>query len=40
VEKLRLALEYTYFEQAKFYGADAHGLFIIDSNGKKQLKKD
>jgi hypothetical protein len=27
VLKLRLALEYVYFEQAKFYGKDKHGLF-------------
>ena len=39
VEKLRLALEYTYFEQAKFYGADAHGLFITNSNGGKIIKE-
>ncbi len=39
VEKLRLALEYTYFEQAKFYGADAHGLFITNSNGEKIIKE-
>ena len=25
--KLRLALEYVYFEQAKFYGKDKHGMF-------------
>lgn len=27
VLKLRLALEYVYFEQAKFYGKDKHGMF-------------
>lgn len=27
VLKLRLALEYVYFEQAKFYGKDKHGIF-------------
>ena len=39
VQKLRLALEYVYFEQSKFYGDQAHGLFVTDENGKKTVKK-
>jgi hypothetical protein len=37
VLKLRLALEYVYFEQSKFYGKDKHGMFAeknIEDNGK------
>ncbi|WP_264564990.1 DUF4838 domain-containing protein [Flavobacterium sp. N3904] len=36
--KLRLALEYVYFEQSKFYGKDKHGMFAgknKDDGGKK-----
>lgn len=36
--KLRLALEYVYFEQAKFYGKDKHGMFAgknKDDQGKQ-----
>jgi len=35
--KLRLALEYVYFEQSKFYGKDKHGMFAgknQEDNGK------
>lgn len=39
VAKLKLALEYVYFEQAKFYGAEVRGLFETDKNGKKTVKK-
>ena len=38
INKLRLALEFVYFEQSKFYGADKQGMFIINSEGKKQVK--
>jgi hypothetical protein len=41
VLKLRLALEYVYFEQAKFYGKDKHGMFA-DRNkedDEKQLRE-
>lgn len=38
IEKLRLSLEYVYFEQAKFYGTEAHGLFVTDTSGKKTVK--
>lgn len=35
VEKLRLALEYAYFEQSKFYGKDQHGMFVTNGNERK-----
>lgn len=38
VLKLRLALEYVYFEQAKFYGKDKHGMFA-GNNQKDQGKQ-
>lgn len=37
--KLRLALEYVYFEQAKFYGKDQHGMFVINEKGEKEVRK-
>jgi hypothetical protein len=40
VLKIRMALEYVYFEQAKFYGKDLHGMFVVDSNGKKQVREN
>ena len=36
--KLRLGLEFVYFEQSKFYGKNQHGMFIINNNGEKQIK--
>ncbi|MDI6031609.1 DUF4838 domain-containing protein [Flavobacterium sp. LB2P84] len=39
VKKLRLALEYVFFEQSKFYGKDKHGMFIVNKKGKKEVKK-
>lgn len=39
VKKLRLALEYVFFEQSKFYGKDQHGMFIINENGEKSIRK-
>jgi hypothetical protein len=39
IYKLRLALEYVYFEQAKFYGKDQYGMFIINPKNKKQVKE-
>lgn len=38
VSKLRLALEYVYFEQSKFYGKDPHGMFVTDENGQKKVR--
>ncbi|TDP01387.1 DUF4838 domain-containing protein [Flavobacterium sp. 245] len=38
VHKLRLALEYTYFEQSKFYGKNQHGMFVVNNNGEKVVK--
>lgn len=39
IAKLRLALEYVYFEQAKFYGKDKHGMFTVNKKGLKEVKK-
>jgi len=39
IEKLRLALEYVYFEQSKFYGHDPHGMFFVNDKDEKQVKK-
>ncbi|REH01843.1 uncharacterized protein DUF4838 [Flavobacterium aquicola] len=36
--KLRLALEYVYFEQSKFYGKDKHGMFA-DKNKEDEGKQ-
>ncbi|WP_254454500.1 DUF4838 domain-containing protein [Flavobacterium sp. M31R6] len=38
VLKLRMSLEYVYFEQAKFYGKDKHGMFT-DKNKEDQGKQ-
>jgi hypothetical protein len=38
IEKLRLSLEFVYFEQSKFYGKDKHGMFLIDKYGNKFVK--
>lgn len=38
IKKLRLALEYAFFEQAKFYGKEQHGMFIVNANGEKVVK--
>jgi hypothetical protein len=40
--KLRLALEYVHFEQAKFYGKDKHGMFAeknIEDQGKQLIER-
>ena len=39
IQKLRLSLEYVYFEQSKFYGADKHGMFIINKNNQKEVRQ-
>lgn len=39
IHKLRLALEFVFFEQSKFYGKDQHGMFIINEKGEKKVKK-
>lgn len=39
IHKLRLALEFVFFEQSKFYGKDQHGMFIINEKGEKEVKK-
>ena len=38
VSKLRLALEYVYFEQSKFYGNDPHGMFVENIKGQKEVR--
>lgn len=40
VSKLRLALEYVYFEQSKFYGKDPHGMFVVNKDGQKEVRKN
>jgi hypothetical protein len=35
IRKLRLALEYVFFEQSKFYGKDKHGMFVINQEGQE-----
>lgn len=37
VQKLRLALEFVYFEQSKFYGKNQHGMFFVNSKGEKEV---
>lgn len=39
IKKLRLALEYVFFEQSKFYGKDQHGMFIVNEKGLTEIKK-
>ena len=34
VRDLRLSLEYTYFQQSKFFGKDQHGMFVEKSSGE------
>jgi hypothetical protein len=36
--RLRLAQEYTFLQQARFYGTDVHGLFDKDDSGAWQVK--
>ena len=38
VRKLRLALEYVFFEQSKFYGKNQHGMFFVNTKGEKEVK--
>jgi hypothetical protein len=37
IRKLRLALEYVFFEQSKFYGKDKHGMFVINEAKKVKI---
>lgn len=39
VQKLRLALEYAYFEQSKFYGKNQHGMFVVNNKGEKEVRE-
>ncbi|TDE06972.1 DUF4838 domain-containing protein [Flavobacterium sandaracinum] len=38
IKKLRLTLEYAFFEQSKFYGKEQHGMFNVNENGDKEVK--
>ena len=38
INKLRLSLEFVFFEQSKFYGKDKHGMFTTNEKGIKELK--
>ena len=38
IQKLRLALEYVFFEQSKLYGKDQHGMFLVNAKGEKEVK--
>lgn len=38
ISKLRLALEFVFFEQSKFYGFGKNGMFITNSERKKEVK--
>ncbi|MGO4905244.1 DUF4838 domain-containing protein [Flavobacterium sp. W20_MBD1_R3] len=38
IKELRLALEYVFFEQSKFYGKEQHGMFTVNINGEKEVK--
>ncbi|TPG43879.1 DUF4838 domain-containing protein [Flavobacterium pectinovorum] len=39
IQKLRLALEFAYFEQSKFYGKNQHGMFIVNNKGEKEVRE-
>ncbi|MES2545035.1 MAG: DUF4838 domain-containing protein [Bacteroidota bacterium] len=39
INKLRLALEFVYFEQSKYYGSDKHGMFNTTQNGERTIKE-
>ena len=39
IQRLRLGLEFVYFEQSKFYGKNQHGMFIVNDKGNKEVKK-
>ena len=39
IKKIRLALEYAFFEQSKFYGKEQHGMFTVNKNGEKEVKQ-
>lgn len=39
VQKLRLALEFAFFEQSKFYGKNQHGMFVVNNKGEKEVRE-
>ena len=40
IQRLRLAFDYTYLQQARFYGLEKHGLFIRNKSGKLRVRKN
>ncbi|MCQ4034441.1 DUF4838 domain-containing protein [Kaistella montana] len=39
IQKLRLAFDYAYLQQARFYGRDKNGIYVQNQNGKWILNK-
>jgi hypothetical protein len=39
IQKLRLALEFAFFEQSKFYGKNQHGMFVVNNKGEKEVRE-
>ncbi|RKR08433.1 uncharacterized protein DUF4838 [Flavobacterium sp. 90] len=39
IQKLRLALEFAFFEQSKFYGKNQHGMFVVNNKGEKIVRE-
>lgn len=39
IQKLRLAFDYTYLQQARFYGLEKHGIFTRNSSGKLNVRE-
>lgn len=40
IQKLRLAFDFTYLQQARFYGLEKHGVFTENPSGKLSVRKD
>lgn len=40
IQKLRLAFDYSYLQQARFYGLEKHGVFTENPSGKLSVRKD
>ena len=39
IQRLRLAFDYTYLQQARFYGLEKHGIFTENRSGKLNVRK-
>ena len=39
IQRLRLAFDYTYLQQARFYGLEKHGIFTENRSGKLRIRK-